>query len=87
MKNKWSEIYADSSGNKYFIDYSTFFKGPKAYARFLKSLAEPLDEISAAHGIKSWTFLYDVIREHSRLRLRARLGFTRRMGEGDCVWS
>jgi hypothetical protein len=42
MKNKWSEIYADSSGNKYFIDYSTFLKGPKAYARFLKSLAEPL---------------------------------------------
>lgn len=87
MKKKWSEIYTDSSGNKYFIDYSTFFKGPKAHAWFLKSLGEPLDEISAAHGINSWTFLFDVIREHSRLRMRARFGFTGRMGEGNCVWT
>jgi hypothetical protein len=85
--NKWSEIYTDSSCNKYFIDYSTFCKGPKANARFMKNLAEPLDEVSAEHGIRSWVFLYDVIREHSQLRLRTRSGFTSGMGEGDCVWS
>jgi hypothetical protein len=87
MKNQWSEIYSDDLGSKYYIDFSTFCKGPKAFAWFLKNLAEPLDEVSAAHRIKSWTFFYEVLRDHGRVRLRVRSGFTRRMGKGDCVWS